>query len=161
VAKYTIKEIAAVAEVMATVAVLTTLGILIFSINQNTKALQSINDNFLYQLQDSRLSDLNSSPDLARIVSRFDSGEELADHEARKYAAWVVRKLNMWELAYSRHRNGLMPPEQWVAWDGALSTNIPYEFPEDWWILMRYEYGEQFAAHVDAAYARNRKTNSD
>ena len=64
--KTDIKTMAALAEIVASIAVAVSLILVVVSLNQNTAALQSINDNFLYQLQDSRLSDV-SNKDLSEV----------------------------------------------------------------------------------------------
>ena len=102
---------AALAEIVASIAVAVSLILVVVSLNQNTAALQSINDNFLYQLQDSRLSDV-SNKDLSEVIAKALAGDQLDSAEQLRFDFWVTRELNMWELAFIRHQEGLMPPSQ-------------------------------------------------
>ena len=63
--KFALKEWAAVAEIIAAVAVIISLVFVVQSINQNTAAVQSTNDNFIYDLQYARTRDIVSSPGMA------------------------------------------------------------------------------------------------
>ena len=148
-----IKILSAIAEIIASIAVIVSLIFVIVSLNQNTAALQSINDNFLYELDNARLSDVNSDPGLAEIIVKARAAEPLGPAEELRLAFWNLRQLNMWELAFSRHNSGLMPPSQWEAWDGSFVKAITSDLPEEKWNERRDEYGEDFGRHVDAAYS--------
>lgn len=83
-AKVDIKMLAAGAEIVASIAVVVSLLLVVTSIDQNTKSLQSINDNFLYELQNQRLRDVSNDSELASIVDRYYAGEDLTRAETRR-----------------------------------------------------------------------------
>jgi hypothetical protein len=153
VKKIDIKFLAAGAEIVASFAVVVSLILVVGSINQNTKSLQSINDNFLYDLQNQRLRDIANDGELASIVGKFYAGEDLTSVETRRYFTWQAQQLNMWDLAFTRHNEGLLPTRQWDAWNRYWSSSMPTEFPEEWWSEVRHQYLDDFVEHVDAAYA--------
>lgn len=151
--KIQLKQVASILEIVASIAVIISLVFIVQSINQNTQAIQSSNDNFLYELQSQRLNSITGNPELADAMMKFDSGEELSKREQLIYRLWSMQGLNMWEMAFSRFQSGLLPEQQWSSWNGMWFRSFPAWFPEEWWIDFRHEYGEAFRAHVDAAYA--------
>lgn len=152
-AKVDIKSLAATAEIVASIAVVVSLLLVVASINQNTKSLQSINDNFLYELQNQRLRDVSNDGELASILDKAFSGKDLTSAEILRYRFWQQQELNMWEIAFTRYKDGLLPAAQWDSWNRYWSTDIPTAIPEEWWSATKYQYGDDFAAHVDAIYA--------
>ena len=152
-----IRILAAGAEIVASVAVVASLIFVVASLKQNTAALQSINDNFVYELQNERLSSVSNNAELAEIVVRAAAGEELSETEQLRYEFWVMRDLNAWEMAYIRHAEGMMPPSQWIAWDESFRNSVLSRMPEEFWNNERTSYGENFQKHVDAAYAEKRR----
>ena len=153
-AKFNLKLMAMSAEIVASLAVIISLIFVAYSINQNTAALQAINDNFLYELQNQRLSDVSIDGDLATIIVKFTDGQELTDSELLRYRFWMTQELNMWELAFLRFRDGLLPPRQWKTWDAMWSKDIPLQIPVEWWSNYRYQFDTEFAVHVDEAYQK-------
>ena len=151
--KSDIKLYVAVAEIIASVAVVASLVFVVVSLNQNTMAVQAINDNFLYQLEDSRMADITSNPDMADLFYRASSGEQLSEAELFRYEYWVLRQLNIWEIAFIRHRDGLMPSSQWQSWDASLSWAVTSRLSYETWSRYRLAYRSEFRSHVDAAYA--------
>ncbi|MGI9428507.1 MAG: hypothetical protein ACR2NM_07610, partial [Bythopirellula sp.] len=154
-AKVGIKQLAASAEIVASIAVVVSLLLVVGSIDQNTKSMQSINDNFLYDLQNQHLRDVANDGELASIVNRFWAGEDLTSAETLRYRFWMSQELNMWDLAFTRHNDGLMPARQWDSWNNYWSANVPVSFPEAWWSAAKNQYPDDFVAHVDAAYAQH------
>jgi len=152
--KIDIKLLAAGAEIVASIAVVVSLLLVVASIDQNTKSLQSINDNFLYELQNQRLRDVSTDSELASIVVRFFAGEELTTVETRRYGWWAIQELNMWEIAFMRYNEGLLPALQWNSWNRYWSIDMPESIPEQWWSAIKYQYSDEFVAHVDAIYER-------
>jgi len=143
----------AVAEIAASVAVVASLAFVVISLNQNTEAVQSANDNFLYQLESSRMADVTSNSDMAELVYRANSGEELSGSEKFRFEFWVLRQVNIWDLAFNRHSEGMMPPSQWRAWDDSFRSTVVSRLSKETWDRYSSYYGREFRNHVDAAYA--------
>ena len=80
-AKVSIKSLAAAAEIVASIAVVISLLLVVDSIDQNTKSLQSVNDNFLYELQNQRLRDVANDGELAAIIDKARSEQDLTNAE--------------------------------------------------------------------------------
>jgi len=153
-AKVDIKSAAATAEIVASIAVVVTLLFVVSSIDQNTAALQSINDNFLYEIQVQRLSDASTDNELASIIFKFEAGHELNEVEELRYRFWSASELMLWEVAYIRYHAGLLPPKQWKTWNDMWTVDMPKQIPEERWSQIRYSYDDDFVEHVDAVYSR-------
>jgi len=125
----------------------------IISLNQNTVSIQSANDNFLYQLEDARMADVTSNFDMADLVFRGISGEEMSAAEKFRFEYWVLRQVNEWELAFNRHREGMMPPSQWRSWDASFKSTVIARLSKETWDRSGHYYGAEFTNHVAAAYA--------
>ena len=151
--KTDIRTVAAWSEILASIAVIVSLAFVVISLNQNTAALQSLNDNFLYELQDSRMAAVESDVPLANIFVKVDAGETLSAEEETHYRYWNLRELNMWEIAFTRHQEGLMPPAQWEAWEMSFITGLIPWFPKEEWDSVAYGYGSEFQAYVEEVYA--------
>jgi len=149
-----IKTIAAASEIIASIAVIVSLVFVVASLNQNTEALQSLNDNFLYELTDSRLSDITSGVPLAEIFAKVDANEPISPAEKIHYDSWMTREIDIWELAFTRHQDGLMPPTQWIAWEASfINGTIPY-LPKEQWDEGASGYGAEFQEYMEGIYAK-------
>ena len=66
-----------------------------------------------------------------------------------------MRGLNVWEMAYKRYQDGLLPEERWAGWDNMYADQARRDFPYEWWLEVRSWYADDFVTHVDSAYARD------
>ncbi len=144
---------AAIAEIVGTVAVVVSLLFVAHSVNRNTSVMQSVNDNFIYQLQDERVRDIVSDSELASIIVKFRHNEDISEVELERILWQKYRELNMWELAFVRHNDGLYSAEQWHIWNRYFDVGFTAEFPEERWTDVKEWYRDDFVKHVDAVYA--------
>ena len=156
-----IRTWASAAEIIASVAVVASLIFVVISLRQNTAALQLNNDRFIYELQDQRLAIVSDNAELAELIVKARAGEELSDVEQLRYDFWVYRDLNAWEIAFSRHAVGLMPPSQWIAWDESFRDSVIRRLPEESWNRLRTGYGDGFKNHIDSVYAEMQRSTSN
>ena len=151
--KLDLTEWAAISEILGTTAVIASLIFVAYTVDRNTVVMQAANDNVQYQIQDERARDIATNPELASITLKLRRNEELSDVEKERIFMQQVRELNMWELAYRRHAQGLYSPVQWRAWNDYYEFEFTAEFPEEWWTRVKPWYPDDFEKHVDAAYA--------
>jgi hypothetical protein len=140
---------------VGTFAVFVSLLFVVYSINQNTAAIQGSNENILFE----RIGDLSAQviadPTLAAIIVKKREGN--ADFTAVEGVRWEKYQLvllDMWALGFNRHRRGLLAPDQWEAWDGyfreTFSTGAE-RMPEAQWESLAYGYDPGFWDHVGVA----------
>ena len=144
---------AAISDILETAAVVVSLLFVAYSINRNSAVMQSVTDNFIYQLQDERVRDIVSDPELASIIVKLRRNEEISEVEMERIRWQNLRELNQWELAFVRYNEGLYSPEQWHNWDGYYDLGFTAVFPEERWADVKEWYREDFVKHVDAVYA--------
>ncbi|MDH3990400.1 MAG: hypothetical protein OEV34_14795 [Gammaproteobacteria bacterium] len=151
--KKNLTSLAAIADIVASAAVVISLVFVVLSLNQNTEALRSSNDNYLYELMDQHLSDVQLDPNFAQIILKSASSEALSPEEELRLEIWIFRQLNTWELAFSRYQDGLMDPTDWSEWSETFSANILQLLSKEKWNQSKVGYGKDFVKYVDAIYA--------
>ena len=157
--KLTLKKWATIAEIIAAVAVIVSLVFVVQSINQNTAAVQSTNDNFIYELQYARTRDIVSGPGKAEIYLKIRRGAELSDVDQERIYCDKLQELSLRELGFNRNRDGLYATDIWESWNHYYETEFISQFPKEWWEEARYFYMQDCQDHVEAAYASNKSSN--
>ena len=146
---------AALAEIVATVAVVFSLLLVAYSIKRNTDEMETANSNFLYQLDAQIAGDLSRDVGLATMLLKMEQKEALSDVEKIQYVALQERYLGLLEIAWTQYKSGSLAFIDWRDWDMYLSDFVTDGLPKDWWIEMRSRYKPEFAEHVDSKYAEN------
>lgn len=150
--KLSLSEWAAIGELVGTFAVFVSLLFVVYSINQNTAAIQGSTENILFE----RIGDLSgqviADPSLAAIIVKKQAGEEvLTPVEAVRWEKYQLVLLDMWALGFNRHRRNLLATDQWEAWDGYFREIFAVgaeRMSEDQWESLAYGYDPDFWAHV-------------
>lgn len=155
--KISLTEWAAIAEIVATAGLVVSLAFVAYSINQNTQVLQSTNDNFAYELLDSIYSEYATNETLASARVKLLNDEQLTPAEEVLYEWQLWRYFNLWEMAYDRHRDGLLSESKWNTWSEALEAEVthpPLGLPKATWEEAgRVTYGDEFGRYIDAIYS--------
>ena len=146
-------EWAAVAEILGMVTVIVSLLLVVRSISQNTAAMHTANDNFIYERQDAIITTLVTDPTMVELQIKHQNNEQLSEVEHVRMWNQLFRDMLMWELAFNRLEAGLLSATQWQEWDKAYSLQFLGEFPPSWWTEARPWVNDGFAEHVDALYA--------
>ncbi len=146
---------AALAEIVATVAVVLSLLLVAYSIKRNTDEMETANSNFLYQLDAQIAGDLSRDVRLATMLVKMEQKEDLTDVEKIQYVALQERYLGLLEIAWTQYKSGSLAFIDWRDWDKYLSDYVTDGLPKEWWIEMRSRYKPEFAEHVDSKYAEN------
>jgi len=146
---------AAIAEIVATVAVVLSLLLVAYSIKRNTDEMEISNSNFLYQLDAEIGGDLSRDVRLATMLLKMEQKEALTDVEKIQYVALQERYLGLLEIAWTQYKSGSLAFIDWRDWDKYLSDFVLDGLPEKWWIECRSRYKPEFADHIDSKYAEN------
>ena len=146
---------AALAEIVASVAVIISLLLVAYSIKRNTGEMEISNSNFLYQLDEQIGGDISRDVRLATILLKVERKEDLTGVEKIQYVALQERYLGLLEIAWTQHKRGSLALIDWRDWDKYLSDYVMGGLPKEWWIEMRPLYKPEFADLVDSKYAEN------
>jgi hypothetical protein len=143
---------AALAEIIATVAVVVSLLFVAYSIKRNTAEMETSNSNFLYQLDAEIAGDLSRDVRLATIFLKMEQNETLTDVEKFQYVILQERYLGILEIAWTQYKSESLSVIDWRDWDQYLSSFVTDGLPMEWWIEIRSKYKPEFAEHVDSKY---------
>ena len=101
-------EWAALGEILATVGVVISIVFLAYEVNRNSGILQATNDNLLYELLGAVSSEVIGSSELASVIVKLEKDQELSDVESTRYTFYLLRLIDLWEMAFDRHSQGLL-----------------------------------------------------
>jgi len=153
--KLDLKEWAALGELIGTIAVVVSLGFVVFSLNQNTDALHGATENIVFELHADLANKFISDESLAAIlVKKRSSDPQLTDIEAVRWEKYELNMLDIWTLAFTRYNRGLLSDEQWQAWDVYftgffLSGDGMIEYSR--WQELEHGFSGDFWHHVNMA----------
>jgi hypothetical protein len=143
---------AALAEIVASVAVIISLLLVAYSIKRNTDEMKLSNSNLLYQLDAQIGGDISRDVGLATLLHKMKRKEDLTGVEKIQYIALQERYLGLLEIAWTQYKSGSLTLIDWRDWDTYLSDFVTHGLPNEWWLEMRSLYKPEFAEHVDHKY---------
>ena len=155
--KRNLSDWAAIAEIIGTTAVVVSLLFVAYSVNRNTVALQAVNENFFFQMNDGIIGDLLSDSDILTIVDKRSRGEELSNVENMSMWVFTLRQFNIWKMAYDRYRDGLYAPDRWLSVNKGYANGLINGFSacdEVCWSRVKLGFAGDFVEHVDAEYTK-------
>ncbi|TXS95564.1 hypothetical protein FV139_06695 [Parahaliea maris] len=150
--KFNLSELAAIAEVVGTVAVIVSLVFVAFQLQRNTNELQAGHSNDLYDsLREIELLML-SSPRLTSAYSKGWNGlrDEMSEDEAAVFQMYLTQVLNVWEQAYSRSVDGSMSAEEYSGWEGTFSEYVQQGMTEEDLEYVRAWFDPEFITLIEA-----------
>ena len=143
---------AALAEIVASVAVIVSLLLVAYSIKRNTDEMEVSNSNFLYQLDAEIAGDISRNVGLATILHKVEREEALTGVEKIQYIAYQERYLGLLEIAWTQYRSGSLSLIDWSDWDKYLSDLVMHDLPKELWVERNSFYNSDFVEHVDSKY---------
>lgn len=153
--KLTLTEWAASGELIGTFAVVVSLVFVIFSIKQNTAAIQGSTENLIFERNTELTSQFMIDPALAQILVKMRSADPvLTDVEAVQWEMYQLNLLDVWALAYNRHERDLLASDQWLAWDRYFTETFKFggeRLSYERWDELQYGYADDFWMHVKAS----------
>jgi hypothetical protein len=151
---HNLSDWAALAEIIASVAVVISLLLVAYSIRRNTAEVELSNSNFLYELDTAIGADVSRDATLATIIHKVNQKESLTGAEEIQYMALQERYLSVLEVAWTQHRSGSLSDIDWRDWDKYLSDMLTGGLPEEWWFEIRSMYKPEFAEYVDSKFGQ-------
>lgn len=153
--KLTLSEWAEIGELIGVFAVFVSLLFVIFSINQNTAALHGSTENLLFEMHSDLASQFIADPTMASIMVEMRSdAPELTEIEAVRWEKYHLNLLDVWALAHTRHKRGLLGDDQWLTWDryfAELFATGGERLSLERWQELHYGFDPGFWAHVGAS----------
>ena len=109
---------AAGAEVLGSIAVVVSLLLVAYSINQNTKVTHVANLNAVYDTYREIELALAADSEWVEVVVEGSRGSrKLSDAETMRYDLYISQHLNNWEVLIEDHERGYFPDDTFEGWD--------------------------------------------
>jgi len=151
--KLSLKEWAAVAEIVGTAGVIVSLLFVAHSINRNTELVKSAHSTLMYELSATAVDEQIEDGDYAIFSAKRSYGLEFQDENEAKTLYSLTRYLTHWELLISRYADGLVDDDVHLEWSRYYGYMITRDMDIEWWDAIKVEYDQSLVGAVDAAYA--------
>ena len=154
--KLELKDWAAVAEIVGTIAVVISLIFVAQSVNRNSAiASSAITDNVYTALREVELSVL-SNPELQNVIIQGrDNPESLNAHEMDQYERYVVMYLDEWDRIDARDQLGLLRSENLAGWHPYFESWLSRHVTRELWERVKWNYADSgITERVEAALSK-------
>lgn len=154
VKRLTLGEWVEVAELVAAVGVIVSLLLLVYSLERNTAALQGGTENLLFESHTALASRMVDDASLVEIRLKVRQGEALSDLEVVRWSTYQALLLDVWAMAYMRHREELLAEQHWRNWDIYFTDqfrNSDLRLTKLRWEQLVDGFDPGFWAHVEVA----------
>ncbi len=145
-----VRDWAAYAEIIGTVAIVISLVFVVQSIDQNTRAVEAAQMNNIYAgWREAVIVPILNDPDLADTIAKARAGDALTAGEQIRWDMFIGAKMDNWSQMFNLHENGLISTEVWQGWDGGFWVHWDRDEMASTWARNRGIYGEAFRQHID------------
>jgi hypothetical protein len=148
-----LKDWAAVAEIVGTAGIIISLLFVAHSINRNTELVQSAHSTLMYELSAVAADEQVADGDYAIFSAKRSYGLEFQDKNEAKFLYGLTRYLTHWELLISRHDDGLVDDDVYLEWNEYYGYMIARDMDIEWWDAVKVDYAQELVDAVDATYA--------
>lgn len=149
-----LRDWAAIGEIVAALAVIVSLVFVVISVNRNTTELQAQNTNDLYDsLREIEMTVL-ADAELAEIVRLVEAGsfDSLSEAEAFRYTIFMVQHLSIWEQIYTRREDRSVSAEVYADWLEYFALFARQTLPRSVWEKRKAWFTDPaFQAEVESA----------
>ena len=152
--KLSLKEWAAIAEIVGTAGVIISLLLVAHSINRNSELVQSAHSTLMYEMSATAVDEQIEDGDYAIFSAKRSYGLEFQDKNEAKTLYSLLRYLSHWELLIFRNGDGLVDDETYLSWSEYYGDMIARDMDIEWWDAVKIDYDQSLVDMVDAAYAR-------
>ena len=135
-------------EVVGVFAVLASLLLVIYSINQNTTALRGATGNLVFELHSELQGKFIDDPALAALyVKAEESAAVLSEEETVRWTKYRHAMLDLWAMAYQRNVEGLYADAEWQAWNDYfvhVFSDQAERMTQGEWVAWSYGWDDTF-----------------
>ena len=140
----------AIAEIVATIAVLVSLWYLAIQLRQNTEIERAELEVQLGLTWAELHDNMIQNPNLARAYDLAEkSWEEMNDEDVRAYLWFVAKSFHILEGMYRQYRRGILTDEVWAPYERYIFGVLQIEAVLGWWRCDGSLTSKGFQTHVD------------
>lgn len=148
-----LKEWAAVAEIVGTAGVIVSLLFVAHSVNRNSELIKSQHSTLMFELSTTVVDEQIADGSYAIFSAKRSYGLEFQDENEAKTFFSLLRYLTHWELLINRHEDGLLTDNEFMEWGEYYRYMIVRDMDIEWWNATKAEWDQSLVDAVDAAYA--------
>lgn len=138
--------LAAIAEALGAIAVLTSLVYLATQIRQNTRMIKS---SIRQQVTMASQNVVFKSIDLAEVLAKAANGGTLTEGEQIQLNQLHRAGLRAFEDFAYQHEHGLLDPSEWTAWLEGIRAAMSMPHMRRNWLATREQYSENLQRVID------------
>jgi len=145
-----LSDLASVAEIVGTVAVVISLIFVVRSIDQNTRAIEAAEANNIWQAwrQTAQLPVINNA-EFAAVYAKAWNSQPLTEVEQIQWDRFLGAQIDIWAQLFDLHSSGLISQDLWNYWDTGFVQGWTAGH-DDMWRRYRGAYDTDFQAHIDS-----------
>jgi hypothetical protein len=125
-----LEKLAAIAEIVSSVAIVATLGYLAVQTRQNTLAIQAT---VRQAMQEDDREILFKQMDYPFVMPGSYSEDSLTDEQRIQLTTWLNVFIRSREIQWLQYRNGVIDEATWVSYSAPLSLVLEPEFARSQW----------------------------
>lgn len=147
-----IERIAAVGEILSSVAIIATLAYLAIQTQQNTDAIQANGRQTTTVIEIELLLSQTNRPD----VWARQTAPDLSDEEKAYFSSWLTAFFRLRELDWFNYQRGVLSDVEWQSYRSAIGAVLATERTRRWWDnTAARSFNGAFVADVYAKIAEN------
>jgi hypothetical protein len=153
-----LEKLAAIGEIVSSVAIVATLAYLAIQTRQNTAAIQANGRQATTGIEIQLLLSQTERPDMwAR-----QTAPDLTDEEKAYFTAWMVAFFRLRELDWFNYQRGVLDDVQWQSYRSAIGSVLATERSRKWWdSFATAGFNQAFVADVYAKIAESPATTEN
>ena len=115
------RKLVDIAEIVGTLAVIISLVLVVRSIDENTKVIQSSEYNNIWNAwREVAVLPIITGGDLAAVSAKVKMSEALSPAEQIQWDAYLSAQLDIWAQLFESHNNRLISSDYWQYWDNGF-----------------------------------------
>ncbi len=149
--KRSLTDWAAIAEIVASVAVVISLIFVGLQVQKHTVELRATHSNDLYDAMREIELTMISTPHLTDAYEKAWNGrrDEMTDREQLIYQNYLVQSFTVWEQAFARAADGSMAEEDYASWEETFSAYLGTGVTREDVAFIRTWVGADFRKRLD------------
>ena len=146
-----IRNWAAIAEMVGTVAIVGSLFCVIVSIRQNTRAVEAAEMNNIWDAwREASILPVVENPELAAIRNKVNQLESLSALEQIQWNSYQAGRIDIWAQLFDLYSDGIISEEKWHYWnEGYWRSWHSAGYENSWSLDNGAEYDLAFRQYVN------------
>lgn len=156
-----LEQIALVASIISSLAVIASLIFVGIQLRQNSLATRIMTAQINTQIMIENFGRVIDHPDIAAILGGERTPDEVTAGEAVRIGNVFAATFRHFEMLHMHQRYGIHERDMWEASEARLQERIENAIIRGWWASSKSSYGASFTQFVDAKIAAHLKANPD